>query len=263
MNIHATRKRNIFDPAVTAPFELSRSKIQLFLDCPRCFYLDRRLGVAPPRGFPFNINDAVDVLMKKEYDAYREKGEPHPLAREAGLSLVPFRHDKLDQWRNPFEGVRHHHTESNFIVFGGVDDVWTDADGMLYVVDYKATSKDEEVTIDAAWQRSYKNQIEIYQWLFRHNGFTVSDTGYFVYANGIRTEPSFGDTLCFRTKLIPYTGSDAWIDETLMRARETLCGDTIPPDGKFCDFCPYRDAAGKSFRAHAKAHGGAPPDTAA
>ena len=51
MNTHATRKRNIFDPAGTAPFELSRSKIQLFLDCPRCFYLDRRLALHLRAGF--------------------------------------------------------------------------------------------------------------------------------------------------------------------------------------------------------------------
>ena len=123
-------------------------------------------------------------------------------------------------------------------------------DGTLYVVDYKATSKDDEVNIDAAWQRSYKNQIEIYQWLFRNNGFTVSDTGYFVYANGNRGAGGFNNALSFRTKLIPYTGSDTWIENTLLRIRETLVSDTVPSAGEYCDFCPYRDAAGKSFRSH-------------
>ncbi len=250
MNVHATRRRNIFNPAGDAPFELSRSKIQLFLNCPRCFYLDRRLGVAPPRGFPFNINEAVDILLKKEFDTFREKQEAHPLLREHDLSLVPFRHDDLNTWRDPFKGIRYHHTESNFIVFGGVDDVWTDADGTLSIVDYKATSKDGEVDISAKWQRSYKNQIEIYQWLFRNNTFTVSDTGYFVYVNGDRDREAFNGTLFFKTKLIPYTGSDTWIPDVLMRAKETLTDDAIPPAGTYCDFCPYRDAAGKSFRVH-------------
>lgn len=232
------------------PFALSRSKIDLFLRCPRCFYLDRRLGVAPPRGFPFNLNDAVDLLLKKEFDAYRAKQEPHPLVAAADLTLVPMEHKDLNIWRDPFKGVRHHHEASNFIVFGGVDDVWNDADGVVTVVDYKATSKDEEVTIDAQWQDSYKRQIEVYQWLFRNNGFTVSNTGYFVYANGDRSADQFDNTLHFVTKLLPYTGSDTWIDDTLLKARELLVSDTIPSDGKWCDFCPYRDAAGKSFRAH-------------
>lgn len=250
MNIHATRKRNIFDPASKEPFALSRSKIDLFFQCPRCFYLDRRLGVAPPRGFPFNLNDAIDLLMKKEFDQYREKQEPHPLVAAEGLSLVPMQHEQLEVWRNPFKGVRYHHQPSNFIVSGGVDDVWCDAEGTVTVVDYKATSKDEEVTIDAPWQDSYKRQLEVYQWLFRNNGFTVSDTGYFVYANGDRSADDFNDILRFKTKLIPYTGSDDWIGDALMRARQVLTEDTIPEAGKWCDFCPYRDAAGKSFRAH-------------
>ena len=256
MNPHATRKRNIFDPKSDTPFDLSRSKIELFLQCPRCFYLDRRLGVAPPRGFPFNLNDAVDVLLKKEFDAYREKQEPHPLVAEAGLSLVPMQHEHLNTWRDPFTGVRFHHQESNFTVFGGIDDVWTDTDKTVYIADYKATSKEQEVSIDADWQRSYKNQIEVYQWLFRNNGFAVSDTGYFVYANGDRSADAFDNTLRFTTKLIPYTGKADWIDETLKRAKETLTGDTIPvmgksPMGGNCELCTYREAAGKSFLGHA------------
>ena len=252
MNIHATRKRNIFDPTSSEPFALSRSKIDLFFQCPRCFYLDRRLGVAPPRGFPFNLNNAVDLLLKKEFDIYRAKKEPHPLVVAARLSLIPMQHEQLEVWRNPFEGVRYHHQPSNFIVFGGVDDVWCDSDGVVTVVDYKATSKNEEVNIDAAWQQSYKRQLEVYQWLFRNNGFTVSDTGYFVYANGDQSSDGFYDTLQFKTKLIPYTGSADWIESTLLQAKEALSSDAIPEAGKWCDFCPYRDAAGKSFREHMK-----------
>lgn len=256
MNIHATRKRNIFDPASSVPFPLSRSKIELFLSCPRCFYLDRRLGVAPPRGFPFNLNDAVDGLLKKEFDGYRERQEPHPLVAEADLSLVPMRHDNLEVWRDPFTGVRYHHESSNFIVFGGIDDVWTDTDGAVYVVDYKATSKEGEVNVDAGWQRSYKNQIEIYQWLLHHNGFTVSDTGYFVYTNGDRSADAFDNALRFKTKLIPYKGKTDWIDGALLRARDLLCAETVPVCGNYCDYCPYREAAGKSFRSHVTGSGG-------
>ena len=46
-------------------WRLSRSKIALFLECARCFYIDNKLGVARPPGFPFNLNSAVDFLLKK------------------------------------------------------------------------------------------------------------------------------------------------------------------------------------------------------
>ena len=93
------RTRNFFKPDASKPFKLSRSKLDLFVNCPRCFYIDRRLGVGPPPGFPFNINSAIDHLLKKEFDEYRESSEPHPLMRDAGIDAVPCQHDKLDLWR--------------------------------------------------------------------------------------------------------------------------------------------------------------------
>jgi len=76
------RRRRLFDPDDPAPFPLSRSKVDLFISCPRCFYLDRRLGIARPPGFPFNLNSAVDTLLKNEFDEYRRSGEQgvHELA---------------------------------------------------------------------------------------------------------------------------------------------------------------------------------------
>ena len=60
----------IYNPLDTKPFKLSRSKVELFINCPRCFYLDRRLKIGQPPGFPFNLNSAVDSLLKNEFDLY-------------------------------------------------------------------------------------------------------------------------------------------------------------------------------------------------
>ena len=74
----AIRSRNLYNPEGEKPFKLSRSKVDNFVSCKRCFYIDRRLGVGQPPGFPFNINSAVDELLKNEFDQYRELGKPHP-----------------------------------------------------------------------------------------------------------------------------------------------------------------------------------------
>ena len=91
------RTRNLYDPKSQEPFRLSRSKIDLFIKCPRCFYLDRRLGVAQPPSYPFSLNSAVDKLLKKELDLYRAKGTPHPLMKTYGLNAVPPTHEKIQQ----------------------------------------------------------------------------------------------------------------------------------------------------------------------
>lgn len=85
---NSNRTRNIYDPRSKQPFKISRSKIDLFVECPRCFYLDRRLGVGRPPGFPFNLNTAVDTLLKKEFDIYRAKDKVHPLQKNTALMLV-------------------------------------------------------------------------------------------------------------------------------------------------------------------------------
>jgi hypothetical protein len=161
--------------------------------------------------------------------------------------VVPYQHADLDQWRYNFTGVVALHKATNLHVFGAVDDVWVNEDGELIVVDYKATSKAKEVSIDSDWQISYKRQMEVYQWLLRQNGFTVSDTGYFVYTNARMDVERFGDTLQFATKLIPYTGNDAWVEPTLGKMKACLDLGGMPPVGDSimggpCEFCTYARA---------------------
>ena len=180
------RVRNLYDPLATKPFKLSRSKLELFLRCARCFYLDRKLGVGQPPGYPFSLNNAVDSLLKKEFNTYREKQQPHPLCLENGIDAIPFKHEHMADWQNSLhKGVQYVVPGTNLMLHGGLDDVWIDTKtNKLIVVDYKATSKASEVTLDADWQIGYKRQAEIYQWLLRKNGFAVSGTAYFVYCNG-------------------------------------------------------------------------------
>jgi len=237
-------KAKLFEPNSPTPFALSRSKVELFMDCPRCFYLDRRLGIARPAGFPFNLNSAVDALLKSEFDRYRAEQQPHPLMTEYGLSAVPHAHPQLEQWRNNFRGVRVRHPATNLELFGAIDDLWRDkSSDELIVVDYKSTSKSAEVTIDADWQVSYKRQMEFYQWLLRGQGLTVARRGWFVYCNARRDLAAFDAHLEFRIKLIPYDGDDSWVEGTLETIRDTLNASEPPPLDKRCEYCRFAQRA--------------------
>lgn len=237
------RQRNRYEPASSKPFRLSRAKIDLFLECPRCFYLDRRSGVGRVPGFPFALNSAVDTLLKKEFDVHRAHGTAHPLMKHYGIDAVPFAHNQLDEWRDALRGgLAYVHPESNFLVTGGIDDAWQSPDGRIIVVDYKATSKEASVSLDAPWQIGYKRQAEVYQWLFAMNGFSVHPTAYFVYCNGRTDREAFDRKLEFDVTVLPYEGSTEWIPETLVRARECLSSDILPEPGPECDWCAYRTA---------------------
>ena len=233
---------------------LSRSKIELFMDCARCFYMDNKLGVARPPGYPFNLNSAVDALLKKELDTHRAQGTQHPLAKAYGLDAIPLAHAQIDEWRDALRnGVKCVHKETGLTVRGGVDDIWINKKGELIVIDYKATSKDGRIeSLDEEWHKSYKRQLEIYQWLLRQNGFKVSDTGYWFYANATKDREAFDGRLDFELTLVPYTGSTDWVDGTLVTLEKCLDSEALPQAGEDCDYCRYRQAVGAVLQKYEK-----------
>lgn len=237
------RVKNLYDPASSEPFKLSRSKIDLSIECPRCFYYDRKLGVGRPPGFPFALNSAVDHLLKQEFDGHRMNGTKHPLIEKYGVDAIPCKHDDLDKWRHNFTGVQYLHPATNFLVFGAIDDLWQNSQGEYIVVDYKSTSKNEDITeLNKDWQKGYKRQMEIYQWLLRHNGYKVSNTGYFVYCNGQTDRQAFDAKLEFDITLIPYVGDDSWVEQAILDAHKYLNSDVTPDSKPACDYCAYYEA---------------------
>ena len=246
--------RKLYDPASKEPFTISRSKLDTFVECQRCSYLDLRLGVKRVDMPSFTLNNAVDQLLKREFDIHRAAQTSHPLMLSYKVEATPFDDPRMDEWRDALKrGIKFNHEPSGFILRGGIDDVWVDPKGELMIVDYKATSKATAPTGVNDLYDAYKRQLEIYQWLFRRNGFTVSPTAYFVYVNGKSDAHAFDGKLEFDVNLIAYEGNDSWVEGALMNMKKVLSTDAIPPVGKGfrgqpCDYCTYREAAGKALQ---------------
>jgi len=228
--------------------KLSRSKIELLLECPRCFWLELKAKVKRPAPAPYTINSAIDYLLKQEFDIYRAKGKPHPLMEKEKIKALPYRIEHLDKWRSNFTGVQYHHKPTDFLVYGALDDVWVNAQGELLVVDYKATGANQHQIYD-----SYKRQMEIYQWLLEKNGFKVSPTAYFVFAR-VSKANGFGDghpVLPFDVFIEPQEGDNTWIPAALVKAREVLNMDEPPQSGEECGYCKYvRAVEGTEMEVH-------------
>ena len=222
--------------------KLSRSSIEQYLNCKRCFILMYKYKVRL-NTLPFTLNTAVDNLCKNEFDYYREKQEPHPLFLENNIDAVPFKHEEMDKWRNNFQGISYYDSDTDVHFYGAVDDVWVKPNGELILSDVKSTSKNnfdwEETWNKYEYPKGYRRQLEMYQWLFRKNGFKVSDTAYLVYFNGLKNEPMFNQTLKFELHLIKLDCNDSWVSKTISEAKKLMDKD-IYPDGSFgCDTCRY------------------------
>jgi hypothetical protein len=233
-NPHKTR--NLYD--ATKPYRLSRSQLQNFLKCERCFYRNHILHIKDEPSLPFSINNAVDALSKKEFDQHRQTQTVPEIFAEKGYSLVPFNHPNITQWQDQLHhGLEHAIPGTNFIGYGGIDDMMQDpVTKKIFLIDHKATSKQGTVTIDAPWQDGYKQQIEIYQYLAEKNGLDVADTSYFVYSNARKDLEGFHNRLEFTRDIIPYEGDRRWVEQAFIAAYHCLQG-TLPMLTPSCAQC--------------------------
>ena len=87
--------RNPYNPLSDKPYKLSRSRIDNYLNCPRCFYMHERKGIKAPSGPTLSLNNAVDNLYKNEFDIYRKEKKAHPLMQKHNLNCIPYDHEKL------------------------------------------------------------------------------------------------------------------------------------------------------------------------
>lgn len=239
-----------YNPKSKEPYRISRSKIDLFLECPRCFYLDRRLGLKRPSMPGWSLNSAVDVLLKNEFDLLRKKGQAHQLMKKYKIDALPYSHPELPIWRddiNHYKGASFLHKPTNLEICGIIDDVWVNKKEELLIVDYKSTSTKKEISLDDEYKQGYKKQMEVYQWIFRKNGFKVNPVGYFVYANAGKNRPKFDGRLEFELQIIAHKGNTSWVEPTIFKIKKCLNSNKIPQPGKKCEYCEYRKLIGKKI----------------
>ena len=231
--------KNLYDPNSSKPFAISRTKVEMFLKCPRCFYLDQRFGIKPPSGPGFSLNSAVDELLKKEFDIHRAKNQIHPLMKAYNIDAVPVAHEELDTWRSNFKGIRYLHDSTNFELFGAIDDLWQNSKGEYIVVDYKATSTSKEISLEDEYKQGYKLQAEFYQWLLKQKGYKVNKTAYFVFCNGLKDRAAFDGKLEFDVTVIPYDGNTDWVEKTIVDIKRCLDSQIVPSQSAKCELCDY------------------------
>ena len=246
-----SRASSIYTPGQNSIFKISRSKFSDFLECHRCFYLDRVKGLQSPSMPGWALNTAVDELLKKEFDFYRVQKKPHPIFKEYKLNFIPFEHEDLDTWRNSLKGgIGFEDKETNLFIHGGIDDLWFDLDREEVVVaDYKAQSNTAPIEKDSylasIYHQSYKIQMDIYVHILRQMGYRVSDTAYFMVCNGEKTPDRFDANMQFVVKLVDYQVDTSWVGPKIKEMKQIMDSSEIPEINPHCENCAYIQQAKK------------------
>lgn len=221
--------------------------MKLFLECPRCFWLDLHHKIKRPPGYPFTLSIAVDYLVKKEFDTYREKGQLPPVLKNYGIKDAKlYNGDNLSEWRNNFKGISYFDESLNAYLYGAVDDVLEFSDGSLGVIDYKSSGAKEITIYD-----DYQKQMDVYNYILKQKGYETYPEAFFVFYKVIKEgETGFGNALKFTEEVRPVRVNTEWVGRTFENAVELARSDTPPASGisgkdGHCDHCHYIEMAGQ------------------
>jgi len=218
--------------------QLSPNSLNLFLECPRCFWLEKRQGIKRPQPFPYALNTAIDILLKKEFDSYRAENKPHPLLVENNIEAQLFPNQKLlNQWRSNFAGIRYFDSQLDATLFGAVDDILEFRDEKLAPLDYKSTGS----AVPTVYDR-FQLQMDIYTFLLEKNGFLTPKKGYLAFYI-VNKEDGFKDRLPFRKELHEIETNPAYVIGLFKDAVSLLRKNSPPPHSPDCELGRWFDQA--------------------
>jgi hypothetical protein len=248
------RHRGKFDPSNSNAYELSRSRVENFLKCKACFWLEQIHKVKPPKIPDYTINTTTDILLKRDSDSVRGKSTL-PIWKEAGLEyMIPYDHEDLDKWTNSLHyGLNDSyfntiHKKTNIKFGGGIDDVFLNTKtNQIHIVDYKSQAQGtrspdkyevKPSSINDPWKIGYKRQMDMYVWVARQKGFNVSNIAYFVYVDAqhkdiegmLDDKNPFVAWMKFNASIIPYEADSSWVEPTLIEIKDFLMNQSSIPN---------------------------------
>ncbi len=213
-------------------YALSPSALNLLKDCPRCFWLSSNHHIKRPSGpFP-SLPSGMDKVLKTHFDVFREKGElPPELVRE-GINVALFNDlELLSVWRNSRKGIRWTDAKGNTI-YGAIDNL-LQKEKKLIVLDYK--TRGYPLKEDTAVH--YQDQLDIYNFLFRKNGYETEDYSYLLFYHP--KEVNEKGYVLFNTNLVKLDVNIKNVETIIKNALGVLEGD-LPKSSEKCEFCTWK-----------------------
>lgn len=216
--------------------QLSPNSLNLFLECPHCFWLDKNFGIKRPPPYPYVLNSTVDELLKEEFDAYRKKKISHPLLEEKRIKAHLFENQKLlNQWRSNLAGIRYFDEQLQATLFGVLDDVLEFDNGEMAPLDYKSTG----IAVAKVYDR-FQLQLDTYAFLMEKNGYNINKKGYLAFYI-VDKNKGFIDRLPFRKEIIEIETNPSDVYEIFKDAVMVLKNSNPPVHSQDCQFKKWLD----------------------
>ena len=214
-------------------FKLSPSSMNLIEDCPRCFWLQVVKKIKRPSGAFPSLPSGVDKMLKEHFDRFRDNNELPPELKELKDVKLFDNKDLLKQWRNNLKGIEFYDKENDVLLHGAVDNLLS-KDNKLIVIDYK--TRGFALKEDTA--HHYQDQLDIYNFLLRKNGYKTEDYSYLLFYLPERVMET--GEFKFKNELVKMKVDVEHAENLYKRAVKIIKGE-MPEAGENCVFCKWRE----------------------
>ena len=212
---------------------LSPSALNVFLDCPKCFWLDRVKKVPRPRGIFPSLPGGMDRVIKVYFDSFRSKGALPPELNGRDFEGVRLFGDqaRLEEWRNWRTGLVYR-DEDDSVLSGALDDLLVKA-GQYIPFDYKTKGS---VTTESDAVKYYQNQLDCYTLLLEENRLATAGYGFLLYYSP-KSAAANGAVL-FELQAIKIP-TDKERARAIFRRATALLKGPEPPSSGACEYCAW------------------------
>ncbi|MBI2024968.1 MAG: PD-(D/E)XK nuclease family protein [Candidatus Harrisonbacteria bacterium] len=156
---------------------LSPSALNVFLECPKCFWLDQKENIHRPRGIFPSLPGGMDLVIKDYFDKYREVGKMPPEV-DGKIDAELFADiELLNKWRNWRTGLTWSDPESGATLSGALDDLGINSKKLFIPLDYKTRGFPPK----EGGESFYQNQLNCYGLLLRENNMKPDNYAYLIY----------------------------------------------------------------------------------
>ena len=214
------------------PFRLSASTLNLFRDCPRCFWKQFNEGVKRPAGIFPSLPSGMDRVLKAHFDSFMGRGLLPPELKGLDGSVKLFDDKlKLFEWRDNFRGLKWADSSGN-VLTGALDNVLVEAGGKLVVLDFKTRG----FPLKENSHSYYEGQLDAYNFLLRKNGFQTVDYSYLLFYHPARVN-TLGHVE-FNTDLVKVAANPENAEKRFRKALECL-QNPKPEAAENCEWCKW------------------------
>jgi len=211
------------------PYKFSPSSLSVLKECPRCFWLSFH-DVKRPNGIFPSLPSGMDKILKEHFDSFIGSSKlPPELAKLKNVKLFDDV-NTLNIWRSNFKGISFTDSNGN-VLRGAVDNILVKSKKLI-VLDYKTRGfplKDDTAA-------HYQDQVDIYNFLLRKNGFKTQNYAYllFYHPNKVNSD----GTVSFNTDLVKMKVDVSNAEKIWGKALKVLDGE-IPTSSEECEFCGW------------------------